>query len=91
MSRAVRLIDNEALLEALANSRIDAASLDVTEPEPLPVGHPFYTHPRIRLSPHTSAIGPHNAVELAASSHAISAPSRNGTTLEDLVDIRRGY
>ena len=85
------LIDNEALLEALANSRIDAASLDVTEPEPLPVGHPFYTHPRIRLSPHTSAIGPHNAVELARKFARNFGAFTHGTTLEDLVDIRRGY
>jgi phosphoglycerate dehydrogenase-like enzyme len=85
------LIDNEALLEALADGLIGAASLDVTEPEPLPSGHPFYTHPRVRLSPHTSAIGPHNAVELARKFARNFSAFTQGTTLEDLVDIHRGY
>ena len=31
---------------------IAAATLDVTNPEPLPEGHPFYTPPAIRLTPH---------------------------------------
>lgn len=48
------LIDNGALLAALDEGRIGRATLDVTEPEPLPDGHPFYRHPRIRLTPHTS-------------------------------------
>jgi len=51
------LIDDDALLWALASGSIGAATLDATVPEPLPAGHPFYTHPRIRLSPHTAAIG----------------------------------
>ena len=85
------LIDDAALLEALDDGVIGGASLDVTEPEPLPAGHRFYTHPRVRLSPHTSAIGPHNTVELAhklvRNFRAFSA----GTALEDRVDIRLGY
>ncbi|WP_252090914.1 NAD(P)-dependent oxidoreductase [Pseudomonas sp. MWU13-3659] len=49
------LIDQQALLQALDNGQLALASLDVTDPEPLPAGHPFYSHPKIRLSPHTSA------------------------------------
>ena len=48
------LVDDNALLAALDNGQVGLASLDVTEPEPLPGGHPYYTHPRVRLSPHTS-------------------------------------
>lgn len=59
------LLDQEALLEALDSDRIGLASLDVTEPEPLPDGHPLYTHPRVRLSPHTSAISTHSKEEIA--------------------------
>ncbi|MBD8099539.1 dihydrofolate reductase [Pseudomonas fluorescens] len=59
------LLDQEALLEALDSGRIGLASLDVTEPEPLPDGHPLYTHPRVRLSPHTSAISTHSKEEIA--------------------------
>lgn len=59
------LLDQEALLEALDNGQIGLASLDVTEPEPLPDGHPLYTHPRVRLSPHTSAISTNSKEEIA--------------------------
>jgi phosphoglycerate dehydrogenase-like enzyme len=47
------VLDQEALLEAL-DHRLGFASLDVTEPEPLPEGHKLYTHPRVHLSPHIS-------------------------------------
>lgn len=50
------LLDQEALLNALDTGPLGFASLDVTEPEPLPDGHPLYRHPKVRLSPHTSAI-----------------------------------
>jgi len=48
------LVDDEALLAAIESGQVSLASLDVTDPEPLPAGHPYYTHPRVRLSPHTS-------------------------------------
>ena len=59
------LLDQEALLEALDNGQVGLASLDVTEPEPLPDGHPLYSHPRVRLSPHTSAISTNSRHEIA--------------------------
>lgn len=51
------LIDDDALLEALADGRVGRATLDTTTPEPLAEGHPFYSHPKVRISPHTAAIG----------------------------------
>jgi len=59
------LLDQQALLHALDNGQIGLASLDVTEPEPLPDGHPLYSHPRVRLSPHTSAISTNSKEEIA--------------------------
>lgn len=59
------LLDQEALLKALDNGQVGLASLDVTEPEPLPDGHRLYTHPRVRLSPHTSAISTNSRNEIA--------------------------
>jgi phosphoglycerate dehydrogenase-like enzyme len=46
------VVDQQALIAALNSGRLDFATLDVTEPEPLPEGHPLYTHPRVRLTPH---------------------------------------
>ena len=52
------LIDDDALLASLDNGTVGRATLDVTEPEPLPAGHRFYTHPRVFLSPHIANSGP---------------------------------
>ena len=48
-------IDHEALLEALEDGRLAGAGLDVTEPEPLPEGHPLWKAPNIIITPHCSA------------------------------------
>ncbi|MFE3448583.1 hydroxyacid dehydrogenase [Nonomuraea sp. NPDC059194] len=45
------LIDTEALLEEVASGRLDAI-LDVSDPEPLPAGHPLFGLPNVFLTPH---------------------------------------
>jgi len=45
------IVDTGALLEALNSGRIGAA-LDVTDPEPLPEGHPLWSAPGLLLTPH---------------------------------------
>lgn len=45
------VVDTDALVEALATRRIHAA-LDVTDPEPLPAGHPLWSAPNLLVSPH---------------------------------------
>ena len=44
------------LLAALADGPVSSVVLDVCDPEPLPVGHPFWRHPQIRLTQHTAAV-----------------------------------
>ena len=46
------VVDSEALLEALRSGRIAGAALDVTDPEPLPAGHPMYGVPNLLIAPH---------------------------------------
>lgn len=46
------LIDTGALVDALAAGRIAGAALDVTDPEPLPSGHPLWSEPRCLITPH---------------------------------------
>lgn len=48
------VIDQDALLQLLDAGILAAASLDVTSPEPLPAGHALYSHPRVRLTPHSA-------------------------------------
>jgi phosphoglycerate dehydrogenase-like enzyme len=85
------LIDDDALLEALEDGRVGRASLDVTHPEPLPEGHPYYTHPRVRLSPHTSVHTPDTRINLATRFAENLARFRSGAPLADVVDLSRGY
>ncbi|KAL2015442.1 hypothetical protein VTK56DRAFT_5497 [Thermocarpiscus australiensis] len=47
-------IDTDALLEALRDGKIRGAAIDVTNPEPLPDGHPLFTAPNLFITPHVS-------------------------------------
>jgi phosphoglycerate dehydrogenase-like enzyme len=51
------VIDVDALVAALDSGRPEAALLDVHHVEPLPDDDPLWNHPRVRISPHTSAGG----------------------------------
>ena len=46
-----RTVDTDALVDALTAGRVRAA-LDVTDPEPLPDGHPLWTAPGVLITPH---------------------------------------
>ena len=83
------LIDDEALLAALASGQISHATLDVFRTEPLPQDHPFWAEPRVTITPH-----------IAADTRAITASqvvaenirrAEAGEPLLHLVDRQRGY
>lgn len=46
------LVDTDALVAALASGAIAGAGIDVTDPEPLPDGHPLWDEPRALITPH---------------------------------------
>jgi D-3-phosphoglycerate dehydrogenase len=48
------LVDERALIEALADGRIAAAALDVTDPEPVPADSPLRDFPQVLLTPHAA-------------------------------------
>lgn len=50
-----RLVDQAAVAAALEAGRLGAYATDVTEPEPLPRGHPLLAAPRVLLTPHTGS------------------------------------
>jgi glyoxylate/hydroxypyruvate reductase A len=49
------LLDEQALLELLDAGHLRGAFLDVCAREPLPVEHPLWSHPAVRLTPHVAA------------------------------------
>jgi phosphoglycerate dehydrogenase-like enzyme len=51
------IVDTNALVEALQSGRIRAA-IDVTDPEPLPDGHPLWSCPNLLITPHVGGSGP---------------------------------
>jgi phosphoglycerate dehydrogenase-like enzyme len=63
------VVDTDALVAELSSGRL-LAGLDVTEPEPLPLGHPLWSAPGVLISPHvggaTSAFTPRAGQMLAA-------------------------
>jgi phosphoglycerate dehydrogenase-like enzyme len=85
------LVDQDALRDALESGRVGLASLDVMEPEPLPAGHWLYTHPRVRLSPHTSWSAP-GAFDLLLEPFLENLRlDLAGQPLAHLVDVELGY
>ena len=82
------LIDDDALLAAL-DRNIGHATLDVFRIEPLPQDHPFWTHPRVTVTPHIAA-----DTRAITAARVIAENIRRGETGEPflhLVDRARGY
>jgi len=85
------LVDQDALLAALDDGTVACASLDVVEPEPLPHGHPFYSHPSVRLSPHVSWSGPSTGARTVEIFVDNLHRYRRGEPLYGVVDLGTGY
>jgi len=55
VARGGHLVD-EDLLEYINNGHLAGAGLDVFHEEPLPFEHPFWTHPKIHITPHVASV-----------------------------------
>ncbi|MET3518322.1 2-hydroxyacid dehydrogenase [Mesorhizobium abyssinicae] len=82
-------LDHEALVAALDSGHLSAAMIDVTDPEPLPSGHPFWSHPKIILTPHVASV----TQPATAARAVIDNIKRHRAGLDPigLVDRSRGY
>lgn len=79
------------LVAALQGGEIAGAGLDVTDPEPLPQGHPLWTAPRVLISPHTASSSDGGRERLFLLVRENLRRYVAGEPLLSVVDIERGY
>lgn len=85
------LLDETALRELLDAGRLRGAALDVFGTEPLPAGHPFWSHPRVLVSPHVSAVSARFWERETALIVDNIRRYLAGAPLTNLVDLEAGY
>jgi len=88
VARGAHLVD-EDLLALLDSGHLAGATLDVFRTEPLPLDHPFWRHPNITITPHTSArtLRETSIAQIAGKLLAL----QRGELVAGLVDVGRGY
>jgi phosphoglycerate dehydrogenase-like enzyme len=86
-----RHVDTDALVAALDSGAIAGAALDVTEPEPLPDGHPLWGRLNCIITPHTADTREMIEVMLAARIRDNVARFAAGEPLEGRIDPAAGY
>ena len=88
VARGAHLVD-EDLLALLDEGHLAGATLDVFRTEPLPAGHPFWTHPGMTVTPHTSArtLRDESIAQIAGKIRALE----QGEPIAGIVDPVRGY
>ncbi|WP_243634499.1 2-hydroxyacid dehydrogenase [Roseicella frigidaeris] len=77
------------VLAALDSGQLSGAVLDVFEPEPLPPGHPLWSHPKAIVTPHVASL-PSRAERAGYVARCIAGFER-GEPLPNLFDPARGY
>jgi phosphoglycerate dehydrogenase-like enzyme len=85
------IVRGEDVLAALEDRLIWGVGLDVTDPEPLPKGHPLWTHPRAIVTPHTAGGSPRRAGRVIATFCENLRRRRAGRPLLALIDKQKGY
>ena len=88
VARGRHLVDDD-LMALLDSGHLAGATLDVFRNEPLPSTHPFWTHPNITLTPHTSArtLRQESIAQMAGKLAALE----RGAPVAGHVDVARGY
>lgn len=88
VARGAHLVE-EDLLALIDSGHVAGATLDVFRTEPLPAGHAFWNHPRITITPHTSArtLRDESIAQIARKMAALE----RGEAVAGIVNPARGY
>jgi glyoxylate/hydroxypyruvate reductase A len=88
VARGKHLVDEE-LLALIDSGHLAGATLDVFRTEPLPAGHVFWQHPKITVTPHTSArtLREESIAQIVGKMQAL----QRGESINGVVDALRGY
>ena len=88
VARGAHLVE-EDLITLIDSGHLAGATLDVFRTEPLPAGHPFWRHPKITVTPHTSArtLREESIAQIAGKIMALE----RGEPIAGRVDPQRGY
>jgi glyoxylate/hydroxypyruvate reductase A len=91
VARGTHLVD-EDLIALLDSGHLAGATLDVFRTEPLPAAHPFWKHPLVTVTPHTSArtLREESIAQIAGKIAALQA-GQPITSLAGVVDPKKGY
>jgi glyoxylate/hydroxypyruvate reductase A len=91
VARGAHLVDQD-LLDLLESGQMAGATLDVFHTEPLPADHPFWRHPKITVTPHTSArtLRDETIAQIAGKLQAV-AGGADIASLGGVVNRQRGY
>ena len=86
-----RIVDEQALLTALAAGQIGGAGLDVVPQEPLPEDHPLWRMDNVLITPHTAGGSPNRDGRNVALFCENLRRYLAGKALLSVIDKRKGY
>lgn len=88
VARGKHLVEDD-LIALIDSGHLAGATLDVFRTEPLPAAHPFWQHPKITVTPHTSArtLREESIAQIVGKIRAL----QNGELINGVVDVQRGY
>jgi len=90
VGRGASTVTND-LVAALESGSIAGAGLDVTDPEPLPEGHPLWSSPRVIISPHVGGQSDRARDRLFLLARENLRRYVAGEAMLSVVDVERGY
>jgi len=85
------LYDTPALVKALDSKRLAGAGLDVTDPEPLPKGHPLWKFPNVVVTPHIAGNSPGSHARRSGVLKENIGHFVRDEPLRNVVDKQKGY